>query len=356
MPAASPPRPLVVQYLYMHGPGEAFSYPTARASPSAAQFAVRYLECALAQVASLVLRETDCDLALATNIGDRDVLGRTGAELMNRIESFGTLILPTPYRHRPGNDRARWVSSRYVFDAILSATQGQPDDRQLWLTDLDCVWPDAARVFASAPSSPEIGCIYIPYPPDWNPGGVRVSSRTIGELAAGMGGPKEVPPWVGGELLTGTPGPLRDLVTACEDLDAELAAKDEVLGTEEQILTLAGALGRVRFRDLSDVAGRIWTGPRHNAPREEDPLSYGLWHLPSEKGLSLRRAARAVRTGRIAPLREDLLDPQRMVRRFNVAGTGLGRRVRDDSWIAAQRIRGTTQQIGRSILSTLRTR
>jgi hypothetical protein len=351
MYAARSPLPLVVQYLYVHEPGEAFYYPTARAGSSAAQFAVRYLECALTQVASLVLRGVECDLALVTNIGDHDVLGRTGGELMKRIESFGARILPTPYRHRPDNDYAMWVSSRYVFDAILSAIEGQPDDRQLWLTDLDCVWPDAARAFAAAPCSPEIGCVHIPYPPDWDAGGVRLSARAIGELAAGMGGSQGVPPWVGGELLTGTPGPLRDLVAVCEDLDAQLAAMGQVLPTEEPILTLAGASGRARFRDLSDVARRIWTGPRHNAPRVEDPLSYGLWHLPSEKGLSLRRAAQAARTGRTARLRRDLLDPPRMARRFNVAGTGLGRRIRDDGWIAAQRIRSVTQQVGRPIRS-----
>jgi hypothetical protein len=68
--AHSHPKPLVVQYLYVHGQDEAFYYPTARSPGSVAGVAVRYLECALVQAASLRFRDVDCDLALATNIAD----------------------------------------------------------------------------------------------------------------------------------------------------------------------------------------------------------------------------------------------------------------------------------------------
>jgi hypothetical protein len=339
------PVPLVVQYLYVHGDGEAFFYPTSRSSRSAAQVANRYLECALTQAASLRLREIDCDLALVTNLGDPSSLGRTGARLIERIESLGVEILPTEYRHRPvdtGEHYKDYVSSRYVLDAILAASEGQPAERQLWLTDLDCVWPDAGRVFAAAPASPQIGYVRIPYPPDWEVvgfgprGGTRAA---IGELALSMGGSESLPNWVGGELLSGTPQVLRELVDACVQIDQRLAAEGAMLPTEEQTLTLVGALGLAQFADLSDVARRILTGPRHGAPKLEDPLSYGLWHLPSEKGLSLRRAANEMLAGRPARLRRDFAEPARAARRFNVAGTGLARRVRDDGWLATQRIR-----------------
>jgi hypothetical protein len=108
--------------------------------------------------------------------------------------------------------------------------------------------------------------------------------------------------------------------------------------TEEQILTLAGATGRVRFRDLSEVARRMPTGPRNRAATVSDPLSLGLWHLPSEKGLSLRRSARELQRGRTASLRRDLSDPARAARRFNVSGTGALRRAQDDGWLATQRM------------------
>jgi hypothetical protein len=333
--------PLVVQYLYVHEREEVFQYPTVRAA-SAVDVAVRYLECALTQAASLRLRDVPCDLALATNVSDRGALGRAGARLLSKIEALGVRILPTEYRHRPPAGTEIYVSSRYVLDAILSATEGQPAERQLWLTDLDCVWVDPERVFASAPAPSEIGCIHIGYRPDWDTVGFGAHGRTrraIGDMAASMGGSEEAPPWVGGELLSGRPAALRELVRACEELDGKLTERAERLPTEEQILSLAGAVGRVSFRDLSDVAKRVPTGPRNQAARVDDPLAIGLWHLPSEKGLSLRRTARQICRGRTGPLLRDLSDRARLARRFNVAGTGLVRRLQDDGWIATQRVR-----------------
>jgi len=338
--------PLVVQYLYVHQQDEAFHYPSVRARSSAEAVAVRYLECALVQAASLRLRELDCDLALATNIADPRQLGRAGAELMRRIEALGVEVLPTEYRHRPGDDSATYLSSRYVLDAILAATEGQPADRTMLLIDLDCVWVAPERLFAAVPAAPEIGCIHIRYPADWDVVGFGAVGRTpsaIGELAGRLGGPAQTPPWVGGELLAGTPGAMRELVAACEQIDSRLAAAGEVLPTEEQVLTLAGALGHVAFRNLSPLAWRIQTGPRHEAPPVQEPLSLALWHLPGEKGLSMRRTARELRRGRTAGLRRDLAEPARMARRFNVAGNGLARRVRDDGWIAGTRVFGAAR-------------
>jgi len=342
--------PLVVQYLYVHEPGEGFSYPTARSGSSVARVAARYLECALVQAASLTLRDADCEQALVTNVTDRRVLGRKGTELLERIESLGVSIVFSEYRHRPGDDNDFYISSRYVLDAILAAAKDQPEHRQLWLTDLDCVWLDAERVFEAGPPAAEIGCLEIDYPLDWDgvgTGDFAVTRTAMGELAASMNGSRHdlSPPWIGGELLSGTVGTLRDLVSACEEVDARLAERGEALLTEEQVLTLAGALRRVRFRELSSVAGRVPTGPRHEAPRPDSSRLPALWHLPSEKGLSLRRAAGQIRRGRTERLRRDLEDPQRAARRFNVAGVGLTRRILDDSWIARQRIAGAARSV-----------
>jgi hypothetical protein len=340
---STPSSPLVVQYLYVHGPEEGFYYPTARAASSAAGVAVRYLECALTQAASLLLRDVDCEVVLATNVRGRDALGREAAALLEAMQTIGVRLLATEYHHRPRAGTEIYVSSRYVLDAILSACEDQPEDRQIWLTDLDCVWANPAKVFARAPAPSQIGCIYIEYPPDWDTVGFDVHGRTrraIGDLAKTMGASEDVPPWVGGELLTGRPRALRELVGACERLDASLAGEDKTLPNEEQILSLAGALGQVRFTDLSDVARRLTTGPRSQAAKVADPLALGLWHLPAEKGLSLRRTARALCAGHADRVRRDLADPRRTARRFNVAGTGPLRRLRDDGWIAWQRVRG----------------
>jgi hypothetical protein len=333
---------MVVQYLYVHEPDEGFYYPTARAGGSPAHVARRYLECALTQAASLAYRDVECDLALAINVTEPKRLGRVGAELIERLEALGTRILQTQYVHRPKPGTAIYVSSRYVLDAILAATEGEPPDRQLWLPDIDCVWADPASVFASAPEPPTIGCIYIEYPPDWDAVGFELDGRTrlgIGKLAREMGEAEEAPPWVGGELLTGRPQPLRDLVTACEELDARLESEGRTLPNEEQILTLAGATGRARFENLSHVARRMTTGTRTEAERVANPQAIGFWHLPSEKGLSLRRTAEQLRRGRTRAVLRDLEDPARTARRFNVDGTSPLRRLRDDGWIAAQRLR-----------------
>lgn len=339
----SPPmRPVVVQYLYVHEPDEGFWYPTVRAGRSAAEVACRYLECALTQVATLALRDLDCELVLATNVEDPSRLGRPGEALLARIAELGTRVVPTRYAHRPPPGTAVYVSSRYVLDAVLSAVEGLDPGRELWLTDLDCVWADPERVFAAAPPPGEIGCVRIDYPPDWDTVGFEVYGRTrlaIGELAREMGAEAVAPPWVGGELLAGTVDALRDMVRACEELDARLERDGKTLPNEEQILSLAGAVERIRFRDLSNVARRMTTGPRSYADRVANPEQIGLWHLPAEKGLSLRRTARQVLAGRTGPLRRDLEDPRRMARRFNVGRPSTFRRLRDDSWIAAQRLR-----------------
>ena len=346
------PVPLIVQYLYVHERGETFYYPSVRADGLAAQVATRYLECALVQAASLRLQNTSCDLVLATNLDGSQQLGPAGRELMRRIESFGVSIVPTAYEHRTGGADGLFASSRYVLDAILSCTAGQPESRPVWFTDLDCVWVDAERAFAALPGAGEVGCVQIPYQPDWEvvegaqigatPNGIAALAAELDGAQGGTPGGTRgtAPAWIGGEVLCGAAGTLRGLVATCEQLDGELLLRGSPLALEEQILTLAGALGRVEFRDLSHVAARIWTGPRHGAPPVADPLSLGIWHLPAEKGLSLRRAARAICRGRVGRLRRDLAQPILAARRFNVAGTGLPRRVRDDGWIAAQRIQG----------------
>jgi len=332
----SEPIPLVVQYLCLREDGGTLPpHPSVRTSSP-----IRYLECAVTQAASLRLQQARCDLALATNVSDRGVLGSTGLELLERLESLGVEILPTEFRERAGDDSRTYASARYVRDAVLSVAARQPIERPLWFTDLDCVWLDPARAFAALPAGDEIGCIQIDYPPDWDVvgyGELALTPRALGELAASMGGSAGVAPWIGGELLAGGAGALGKLVEGCEALDARLGAKGQTLPSEQQVLSLLGALGEVRFRDLSAVARRIQTGARHGGAVPENPTALGLWHLPHEKGLSLRRAATATRHGRTARLRRDLADPVRAARRFNVQGTGLPRRIRDDSWIAKHR-------------------
>ncbi len=326
-----------MQYLYVHGPGEAFDYPSSRSHGGSGQLAARYLECVLVQAASLRLRGVDCDLALVTNLTDRRSVGHRGTRLLAEIESLRVEILFADYLHRPSVEMATFASSRYVLDAIMTASDKADPDTQLCLVDVDCIWLDAPKVFAAVPPSPGIGCIHILYPPDWELYGF--TPRTMGELASEMGAPDASLRWVGGELLAGAAGDLRTLVSTCEELERVLAAQGQVLTTEEQLLSLAGALGRAQFHDLSTVAQRIWTGPRHGAPAVRDPASLGLWHLPSEKGLGFRRAARTITSHRPERLVRDLEVPSRALRRFNILGAGWTRRIRDDGWLVTQRLR-----------------
>lgn len=331
----------MVQYLYVHDPSERFDYPSSRSSSGSARLAARYLECVLVQAASLRLLGADCDLALVTNLADRRVLGARGVRLLEKIESLGVEVVLAEYLHRPAAEMTTFAASRYVFDAIAAVGGAGDPGRQLWMVDVDCVWRDPQRVFAAAPAAPAIGYIHIPYPPDWELYGF--TPRTMEALAKEMSAPGRAPElplrWVGGELLSGSAADLGALVESCEALEREVAERGKALTTEEQLLSLAQALGRAHFEDLSPVARRIWTGPRHGAPAVADPGSLGLWHLPSEKGLGFRRAARSVLHNRTGPLERDLKDPARALRRFNISGAGRLRRVRDDSWIAAQRLR-----------------
>jgi hypothetical protein len=333
--------PLVVQYLYLHAPGDAFVYPSARAGSDARRLATRYLECVAVQAASLRFAAVPCEPVLVTNLEDPSAaVDARGARLLAVLDQLGVRRATAPYEHAPPPDVTMFYSSRYVFDAIAATAPAGEPDRQMWMVDVDCVWRDPARAFGALRSAPDLGevaCVTIGYPPDWDVSGHTRAS--IGALAGRVdASAAAVPPWIGGELLAGRAGDLRALVAACERLDGELAAAGVRLATEEQLLTAAGALGRVHFAGRSDLAGRIWTGPRHQAANPEDPAALALWHLPSEKGLSFRRAATALARGRTRALRRDLADGDRALRRFNLAGAQ-ATRLRNDAWLAGQRLR-----------------
>jgi glycosyltransferase involved in cell wall biosynthesis len=341
-PADTAQPPLVVQYLYVHAPGDSYDYPSSRAQAVPEQLAERYLECGLVQAASLRLRDVECRMAFVSNVSDVAALGSRGARLWAQIESLDVAMLHAEYDHRHPHELSRFASSCYVLDAIEAALAHAERDARLWFTDVDCVWIDAPLLFAAAPPPGQLGCIHIPYPPDWEVNGY-ITPRELGKLAERMGGEDAPTRWVGGELLCGAAADLQRLVRTCERLESELAERGLRLETEEQLFSIAAALGRVSFDDLSHVAQRIWTGPRHRAPAVAQPQRLGLWHLPSEKGLGFRRAADELLAGRTRGLGRDLADPNRAMKRFNVAGAGgLVRRIRDDAWLAAQRLRAMT--------------
>jgi hypothetical protein len=330
-------KPCVVQYLYVHSPGEEFDYPTSR-SRGVAAVAARYMECALVQSASLCLREIDCDVVLVTNLSEAGLGESRAARLLDAIRALGVDVLFADYLHRPVGDTAEFMSSQYVWDAILAVADRSDPERQLWLMDADCVWFDPRRVFAAAPAPPGIGCIQIDYPLDWDISGW--TPRRVGELAQRMGAPDATVRWVGGELLAGPARELRALVATCKEIELQAIELGCELHTEEHLLSLAGLLGRADFHDLSPVARRILTGPRHEAPPVQNPAAIGVWHLPAEKGLGFRRGAREVLSGQGQRLARDLDVPTRALKRFNIGGAGgLQRRLRDDSWIAGQRLR-----------------
>jgi hypothetical protein len=332
-------RPLVVLYLYVHAPGERFVYPNARASGSSRRLATRYLECAVTQAASLRLQDAPCDIVLATNGVERVDLGHHGRRLLESLRTLGVELVEAAYDHPPPGDDPAYVASRYVFDAITASCAGQPPGRAVWLTDLDCVWARPEEMFAAVPQAPGIGCLVIDYPPDWNTvGSYRWGSRQeIAELAGIEGAP---PPWIGGELLAGSAETLLALVGEAERVDAELVTQGVELATEEQLLTLLGARGQVRFEDLSRLGRRLQTGLRHEAAPVQDASELAFWHLPAEKGLSMRRTASEIARGRTGQVRADLARPGGAAARFRVAPPSPIRIVRDGSWILAQRARG----------------
>ncbi|HEY4429366.1 MAG TPA: hypothetical protein VGN08_14285 [Solirubrobacteraceae bacterium] len=332
-------RSCVAQCLYLHEEGEQFYYPSSRSTGSAARLGARYLECALVQAASLRWLAPDCELLLATNLAKRDSLSRRGRALLDRIISLGVTLVPAEYRHAPREATSEFHSSRYVFDAIEAISAGRNPDGQLWIVDVDCVWLDPQAAFETVAARTGVSALEIPYPPDWE--GSGYNREAIGALGTRLGACDPAPPWIGGEALAGTVGELRGLMEVCERLDEELAGIDVSLPTEEQLLTLAGGLRRVRFHNLSTVVGRIWTGRRHGAANPSDPAALAIWHLPSEKGLSFRRAANALLRGSETRLRRDLSSRELAGGRFNVSSPRWSRSLRDDSWIAASKVRDT---------------
>jgi hypothetical protein len=332
------PHDCVVMYLYVHARGDELLYPTSRVGVGADRLAARYLECALVQAASLRFHGIDCEVMLVTNMADRQPLGRRAARLVGLLERFEVRVLHARYTHRPPGPIGYFHASRYVLDAIETAVASSPSDRRLWFTDVDCVWVDPALAFAAAPDDGVVGCIHMGYNIDWDRTGK--TRRGYEALKSDVSSEHPVPRWVGGELLAGSSQCILELVHVCEQLDGELEQLDCVLGTEEQLLTLADALARVRVRDLGEVAARIPTGPRHAGWHPPDPCALGLWHLPSEKGLGFRRAADALLRERTRALRRDLLTPELAMRRFNVlGGNWTARRMRDDGWLAVNRLR-----------------
>jgi hypothetical protein len=326
----------VVQYIYVHASGEEMRYPTSRTSIGPGRLAMRYVECALVQAASLRFNNAACELTLVTNLTDERVLGRRGALLLQRLRSLGVTIAHAEYDHRPMGSPAGFYASRYVLDAIR-ATASESTEQRLWLVDVDCVWIAPERILEAFPDTGSVGCIQMSYNIDWDRTGR--TRATLEQLATTPVSRENPPPWVGGELLAGRGSDLLALVKACEKTDREIERLGNALGTEEQLLTVAGALGRVHFQDLSHVGRRILTGPRHGGVNPEDPCTLGLWHLPAEKGLGFRRAANAILRKRTSSLKRDLTDPSRAMRRFNVnSGRWTIRRARDDGWLTVNRM------------------
>lgn len=327
------PAPLICMYLFLDERGGTLPpHPSPRTrSP------LRYLECALVQAASLRLRDVPCDLVLVTNAARGDAPGRRGRRLWDALQELGVRRLQSDSRPPPGSEPD---ACRFPRTALLAIAE-EPDERSVWLPNLDCLWIDPRRALAAAPPADQVGGLVIGYPPDWRVGGpaaIGDSRRALGATVRSLGGPGDPPPWVGADLLAGSAGALRGLFAACDELEARL--RDRAPAGNEQLLTLCFALGLARLADLTPVARRIQTGARHGAAAPEDAAALGIWHLPAEKGLSLRRTASALVRGGGPRLLADLQRPAGAMARFNVRRPGLARRLRDDSWVLAGRLGG----------------
>jgi hypothetical protein len=331
-----------VQYLYVHRFGDAFAYPSSRVNGNAQSLAARYLECALVQATSVAMHEPRWRNALVMNTFDETVLGPHAAAILRRLEELGVELVQAPYRHEPVVRINDFFASRYVLDAIEAMCIGRDRDEEFFFVDCDCVWLDPQRVRAAAPAD-GVGLIRIAYPDDWDLYGHTPAS--LAKLGATLGEMWPEPSWAGGELIAGRSQDVLALVAACDATERELAELGVHLTTEEQALTLVARLGRVPMVDMSHVAWRIWTGPRHGAP-PVDPHKLGLWHLPAEKGLSLRRTARQLERGNTEPLRRDLALSSRAATRFNVGPQPRRRRIRDDSWIVGRKLRDALARRG----------
>ncbi len=336
--------PIVVQYLYVHEPEEGFYYPTARAASSAAQVAQRYLECALTQVASLASARLDCELVLATNVTDRSLVGpaRRGAARAHR--GLGARVVHTPVRAPPARGhrdlRLLALRARRDHDRLGGSRPGAPalaDGPRLRLgrprARCSPRLPPTTRSAASTSTTRPIG----------TPSVFDVHGRTrngIGELAREMGADVQTPPWVGGELLTGT------VATLARDLVSDLRAAGRTAGRRRQGAADRGAdpLARRGARDdpvrrpLSSREAHHDRQAQPGAPRRARRRRSACGTCRPRRGsacaarpgrsCAATRAALRARPGRPRSAR---------ARRFNVADAGPLRRLRDDSWIATQR-------------------
>jgi hypothetical protein len=296
----------------------------------------RYLECAVVQAASLRLQDAICDIALVGNFVEDERLGRRARKLLAALRELDVELVRSALRIEPSSG---YGPARPLRDALTLASAGQGAQRRLWFPNADCVWRDPQAALRLHLDADEVGCLVIDYPPDWSVGGpaqVGNTRRSLGSTALRFGPSRGVPAWIGGDVLSGTCEALAKLGEVYDELDARLRS-DGLVATNEQLLTLAGALGRVSFRDLAEIFGRVHTGARH---RDAAAGASGLavWHLPGEKGLSFRRSANLVLAGRSRRLGAELADEARAARRFNVAATRRSRQLCDYSWLAARGI------------------
>ncbi len=324
--------PLVCMYLFLDAGGATVPpHPSPRTSSP-----LRYLECALVQAASLRVAGAPCEVALVTNVDGRQ-LPRSARRLWDALGELGVQRLPAPLRIDPGADPA---CQRLAAEAIRAAVAGARPEHSLWVPNLDCVWLDPARALRAGPPADAVGVLAIPYPPDWRVGGpeeIGATRAALGRRARALGAAgADAPPWIGGDVLAGSAAALAAAIEACEQLERELGAT----ATNEQLLTLAAALGRIEIVDLSPLARRIQTGARHTAGVPADAAELALWHLPAEKGLSLRRTARLLARGGRRRFAADLSSPPRAMRRFNVGSARRIRQLRDDAWVALGRLPG----------------
>src|SRR5262249_28103331 len=159
-------------------------------------------ECALVQAASLRLAGAACEVALVTNLDGERGLSRGGRRLLRALGDLGVRRLPLALRIEPGTDAG---ATRMPPEAIRAAAGARAGARALWVPNLDTVWADPDRALCSPPPPGAVGCVAIPYPPEWTVGGseeIGATRAALGARAAALGVARaEPPPWIGADLL-----------------------------------------------------------------------------------------------------------------------------------------------------------
>ncbi len=339
----------IVSSFYADSPGEESNYPGVQGLRSSSRAFHRvYYRCLMTLMASSVQCNRGARHVFVHNRKTLPIID--GVDCSEFLAALGVDVVTVPMTFAaPEGYSASFRATFYLLDVVEHVSRMMSTADAAILLDCDCLCVHSLDC-AFREIREKGSLLYLAdYPPDTDINGVSraVRSHVFEEMS---GRSSEEPQLhVGGEFLG------LDRATACavsrlcrDAWDEQLrrhTAGQQVLPTEEHVLSYVAWLLYLPIGGANRYCRRIWTSLRYRTATEAD-LSLPVWHLPAEKHYGLRRLWLALAQGR-GPLLGDGRGNRltELARYCGIPRRSLGKWIHDLTWRMVVAARGAIQRI-----------